>query len=66
VTLDAATIKLLETFPLLARKILRAARDFFLREIRNALISRLPKFARACGRVSVGGHPDKRPDSRPE
>jgi len=26
----------------------------------------LPKFARACGRVSVGGHPDKRPDSRPE
>jgi len=26
----------------------------------------LPNFARACGRVSVGGHPDKRPDSRPE
>jgi hypothetical protein len=25
-----------------------------------------PNFARACGRVSVGGHPDKRPDSRPE
>ncbi len=25
----------------------------------------LPNFARACGRVSVGGHPDKRPDSRP-
>src|SRR5581483_9978821 len=25
-----------------------------------------PYFARACGRVSVGGHPDKRPDSRPE
>jgi hypothetical protein len=23
-----------------------------------------PNFARACGRVSVGGHPDKRPDSR--
>ena len=26
----------------------------------------LPNFARACGRVSIGGHPDKRPDSRPE
>ena len=24
------------------------------------------QFARACGRVSVGGHPDKRPDSRLE
>ena len=24
----------------------------------------LPNFARACGRVPVGGHPDKRPDSR--
>ena len=23
-------------------------------------------FARACGRVSIGGHPDKRPDSRLE
>src|SRR3712207_7387207 len=29
-------------------------------------ISPLPNFARACGRVSVGGHPDKRPDSRPK
>ncbi len=29
------------------------------------LFPRLPNFARACGRVSVGGHPDKRPDSRP-
>ena len=27
---------------------------------------RPPNFARACGRVPVGGHPDKRPDSRPE
>src|ERR1700677_1463336 len=26
----------------------------------------MPNFARACGRVSIGGHPDKRPDSRPE
>ena len=25
---------------------------------------RTPKFARACGRVSIGRHPDKRPDSR--
>ena len=24
-----------------------------------------PNYARACGRVLVGGHPDKRPDSRP-
>src|SRR2546426_4973262 len=24
----------------------------------------MPNFARACGRVSIGGHPDKRPDSR--
>jgi hypothetical protein len=27
-------------------------------------ISTLPKFARACGHVSVGRYPDKRPDSR--
>ena len=32
----------------------------------NTLMSRSPNFARACGRVPVGGHPDKRPDSRPE
>src|SRR5207247_4935850 len=30
----------------------------------KSLISFLPNFARACGRVSIGGHPDKRPDSR--
>jgi hypothetical protein len=30
------------------------------------LFRELPNFARACGRVPVGGHPDKRPDSRPE
>ena len=30
------------------------------------LIYPLPNFARACGRVPVGGHPDKRPDSRPK
>lgn len=30
------------------------------------LLAELPNFARACGRVSVGGHPDKRPDSRPD
>ena len=30
------------------------------------LLASPPNFARACGRVSVGGHPDKRPDSRPE
>jgi hypothetical protein len=27
---------------------------------------RLTQFARACGRVPIGGHPDKRPDSRQE
>jgi hypothetical protein len=32
----------------------------------NATMCRSPNFARACGRVPVGGHPDKRPDSRPE
>jgi hypothetical protein len=26
----------------------------------------ITQFARACGYVPVGGHPDKRPDSRPE
>ncbi len=31
---------------------------------RNSLLAKSPNFARACGRVSVGGHPDKRPDSR--
>ena len=35
-----------------------------LRVARHRLFARLPNFARACGRVSVGGHPDKRPDSR--
>ena len=32
---------------------------------RAALSTPSPNFARACGRVLVGGHPDKRPDSRP-
>jgi len=35
-------------------------------KVQTILFADLPKFARACGRVSVGGHPDKRPDSRPE
>src|SRR5262249_43227003 len=35
-----------------------------LHERTKSLIAGLPNFARACGRVSVGGHPDKRPDSR--
>ena len=30
----------------------------------NHLFALLPNFARACGRVSVGRYPDKRPDSR--
>src|SRR3954463_3908670 len=30
----------------------------------NHLCALLPNFARACGRVSVGRYPDKRPDSR--
>jgi hypothetical protein len=37
-----------------------------LREFWKSPISDSPNFARACGRVSIGGHPDKRPDSRPE
>jgi hypothetical protein len=35
-----------------------------LRVDERSIIWGMPKFARACGRVSVGGHPDKRPDSR--
>src|ERR1700743_1195933 len=30
----------------------------------KTLCADLPNFARACGRVSVGRYPDKRPDSR--
>src|SRR5215468_4408246 len=30
----------------------------------DRLFDWLPNFARACGRVSVGGHRDKKPDSR--
>src|ERR1043165_6857041 len=30
----------------------------------KVLCAFLPNFARACGRVSVGRYPDKRPDSR--
>ena len=51
----------------------KVAATFFCAEPKNLLQSMTaaiscasPKFARACGRVSVGGHPDKRPDSRPE
>jgi hypothetical protein len=33
--------------------------------IESPLCTALPYFARACGRVPVGGHPGKRPDSRP-
>ena len=46
-----------------ARKISREGKKL-LHRLLNALMSRPPNFARACGRVSVGGHPDKRPDSR--
>src|SRR3954467_11426072 len=42
-----------------------------VRSLKNLLRSRVktlmcgwPNFARACGRVSVGRYPDKRPDSR--
>ena len=49
---------------------LRRVGDLFTQISCNAgehrLFAPLPNFARACGRVSVGGHPDKRPDSRPE
>ena len=48
-----------------ARKKLRDAKNSCIAQL-NAIMSRSPNFARACGRVPVGGHPDKRPDSRPE
>src|ERR1700683_2342561 len=35
-----------------------------LRSRVKKIICVLPNFARACGRVSVGRYPDKRPDSR--
>ena len=45
--------------------IFRAAREKTACIMRaNTLCRALPNFARACGRVSVGRHPDKRPDSR--
>ena len=43
-----------------------AADQILLRPGRNLLSTPLPNFARACGCVPVGGHPDKRPDSRPK
>ena len=46
----------------------RSAQLVLTNNLRSAVkyhICALPNFARACGRVSVGGHPDKRPDSRP-
>ena len=48
------------------REKFRAQAKKLLHRLLNALMSRPPNFARACGRVPVGGHPDKRPDSRPE
>jgi hypothetical protein len=51
--------------PRATKKILARAKKL-LHRWGIALNSRLPNFARACGRVPVGGHPDKRPDSRPE
>jgi hypothetical protein len=39
-------------------------RKNLLRSGRFVRISALPNFARACGRVPVGGHPEKSPDSR--
>src|ERR1700752_529978 len=39
-------------------------RRFFLQCRFDPIMCRSPKFARACGRVSIGRHPDKRPDSR--
>ena len=54
------------TIPVRAREKICAEAKKLLHRVANALISRPPNFARACGRVPVGGHPDKRPDSRPE
>jgi hypothetical protein len=49
-----------------AREKIFAKAKKLLHRVFNALMSPPPNFARACGRVPVGGHPDKRPDSRPE
>jgi hypothetical protein len=54
------------TISTLLREKFRAKAKKLLHRLLNALMSRPPNFARACGRVPVGGHPDKRPDSRPE
>ena len=45
-------------------KIFKLVCRFFLQCISSAPMCGSPKFARACGRVSIGRHPDKRPDSR--
>ena len=42
----------------------RGACRIFLQCVCDTPMCRSPKFARACGRVSIGRHPDKRPDSR--
>src|SRR6202023_3497854 len=47
-----------------AKKTLALAAEFPCKSSLQPLSRALPNFARACGRVSVGGHPDKRPDSR--
>ncbi len=47
------------------RRIFRCIRKTFVLQVEaNSLIWESPNFARACGRVVIGGHPDKRPDSR--
>src|ERR1700712_2288558 len=47
----------------LGRKLSAAQKKCFEADSK-ALFALLPNFARACGRVSVGRYPDKRPDSR--
>src|ERR1043166_9557072 len=49
---------------LVVRSEIACRREDRLTSSLSVLLEDSPYFARACGRVSVGGHPDKRPDSR--
>jgi hypothetical protein len=59
-----ARLRLLCNASRLRRRNLYAAPENSCTPESNTLIAVLPNFARACGRVSVGRYPDKRPDSR--
>ena len=64
--LDKPGTNLLETFVRLVKDLWTASRISLVWRFESTYFIALPNFARACGRVSVGRYPDKRPDSRPE